>query len=120
MTKQSFEMKEKFSNLLLTFFSEFDVLVWNLKYPSPSYIGSEPLTFIKNAKKIKDFLVENFAETKLLTNLYNGLLMWGEIIPFLVITKSENIEDHTKKLKVLLKKFKTVYNIGKKIYDQKF
>ena len=75
MTKQSFEMKEKFSELLLTFLSEFNVLVWNLNYPFSSYIGSELLTFIENAEKIKKVLVQNFVETELLKNLYNSLVV---------------------------------------------
>ena len=67
-------MKEKFSNLLLTSLSKFNVLVWNFNYPFSSYIGSKLLAFIENTVKIKELLVENFVETRLLKIYITGYL----------------------------------------------
>ena len=53
--KQSQEMKEKFSDMLLTFLTQYNVLVWNYNYNFSSYLGSELLNFIDNAETIKVF-----------------------------------------------------------------
>lgn len=83
MMRQSQELQEQFSDLLLTFLSSYNVMVWNLNYNFSSYIGSELLNFIENVEKVKEFLVENFVETPLLEDLCNGLLLWKKLHHFL-------------------------------------
>ena len=85
--------KEKFSNMLLTFLTPYNVLVWNYNWEFKSYLGNELLNFIENVETIKEFLDTNFVETQLLKDLYNSLLIWKKITPFFTIT---TIDDTTK------------------------
>ena len=51
MSKQSTDIMKEFSDLLLQFWSDYNVLVWNLNKPFTSFIGSELLQFIRSIKK---------------------------------------------------------------------
>ena len=78
-------LKEKISDVLLTFWSQYDTLLWNINQPFNGFIGTELLLFNTNADKIVEFL-KNFKDTTILQNLCNGLLLWKKITPFLVIS----------------------------------
>ena len=80
--KQSEELKKEFSDMLLTFLTSYNVLVWNYNWTFSSYLGHELLNFIENAETIKDFLITNFVKTKLLEDLCSSLLIWKKINHF--------------------------------------
>ena len=63
------------------------------------YIGFELLTFIEDAEKSKNILVQLFLETELPKYLYNSQPVQAEITTFLIITKKK------------LNAFKEIYNI---------
>ena len=77
--KQSTEMMKKFSDLLLEFWTDCHVLCWNLEKAFTSFNGKELLIFIQSTQKIVDFLKENFQNTKTLSDLCEGLLLWEKI-----------------------------------------
>ena len=110
--KQSTELMQRFSNLLLNFWTDYHVLCWNLDKQFTSFIGSELLLFIKNTEMIVAFLKENFQDTKTLSNLCEGLLLWEEISPFLVITDIEDVDDYEKKLVSFTDNLKKFYKVG--------
>ena len=100
--KQSTDLVERFSNLLLELWNDYHVLCWNLEKKFTSFVGNELLCFIKNTPKIVEFLEENFQNTKTLSNLCKGLLLWAKISPFLVITEIEDVAMHEKSWKISL------------------
>ena len=117
--KQSTELMQRFSNLLLNFWTDYHVLCWNLDKQFTSFIGSELLLFIKNTEMIVAFLKENFQDTKTLSNLCEGLLLWEEISPFLVITDIEDVDDYEKKLASFTDNLKNSTKLEVKVFSQK-
>ena len=109
-------MKEKFSNMLLTFLTTYNVLIWNYNYPFASYLGSELLDFIENAETIKDFLTTNFVKSKLLEDLYNSLLVWKKITHFFIITTIDDVKKYEKRWKLLLKILKSFMKLEREYF----
>ena len=103
---------ERFSNLLLELWTDYHVLCWNLEKKFTSFVGNELLCFIKNTPKIVEFLEENFQNTKTLSNLCKGLLLWAKISPFLVITEIEDVAICEKLLEDCIVNVKEFYKIG--------
>ena len=110
--KQSTDLMERFSDLLLELWNDYHVLCWNLEKKFTSFVGNELLCFIKNTPKIVEFLEENFQNTKTLSNLCKGLLLWEKISPFLVITKIEDVAIYEKQLEDYIVNVKEFYKIG--------
>ena len=98
--------------MLLTFLTQYNVLVWNYNYNFSSFLGSELLNFIENAETIKEFLTTNFVETQLLKDLYNSLLVWKKITPFLVITMIDDTEKYNDEMTTFVANVKEFYEIG--------
>lgn len=94
MLSTTTEMMEAFSKVVCKFWSDWNVLVWNLNRPFTSFVGMELLAFIKNLTVIVEFLKGNFCETEALNDLCNGLLLWKDITPFLVIVHITNVESY--------------------------
>ena len=84
------EVSERFSDILSVFWSDYNVLLWNLNKKFQSLTGSELLAFVKNVSKIVIFLTKEFQPSEVLDDVCNGLLLWESITPFLVITKIDN------------------------------
>ena len=56
---------------------------------------------------IKEFLTTNFVKTKLLEDLYNSLLVWKKLTPFLIITTIDDVKNMKKRWILLLKMLKS-------------
>ena len=100
--KQSTDLMEHFSDLLLQLWSDHHVLCWNLEKKFTSFIGSELLCFIRNTPKIVEFPETNFQNTKTLSDLCDDLLLWAKNSPFLVITEIEDVAMCEKSWKISL------------------
>ena len=50
------DVNAKFSTLLLKFWSEYNVLIWNMNLPFTSFVGLELLNFVKNSDLVVSFL----------------------------------------------------------------
>ena len=85
------------ATILSTFWSNHNVLVWNLNKNFQSFVGTELLAFITNIPIILHFLKSNFHSTTTLKDLCNGLQLWQKITPFLVISTIENDKEYQKK-----------------------
>ena len=101
MSTQTPEILREFSILLLTFWNDYKVLIWNLNKPFQAFVGAELLSFITNSPKIILFLKNKFEETDILKDLCDGLELWQKITPFLVITTIKNIDKYDKLKKLL-------------------
>ena len=55
MSTQTIEIMIEFSRLLLTFWNDYKVLIWNLNKPFQAFVGGELLLFINNTDKIISF-----------------------------------------------------------------
>ena len=106
------ELMEMFSCLIHTFWSEFNVLIWNMDRPFTSFLGTELLQFIRNSQLIIDFLKKHFSETETLQDLCDGLELWNKISPFLVIGKIDNVETYQEKLDEFNENLKAFYDVG--------
>ena len=113
MMKQTTDIMSTFSDLLLTFWSEYNVLIWNINKPFASMTGSKLLSFIEHTPQIIDFLTSNFVATDTLNNLCDSLQLWTEITPFLVITTIDDKDDYNKKLAKFEKDVKHFYSLGR-------
>ena len=87
-----------FSDLLLTFMTEYNVLLWNMKKPFSKLKGNELLSFINGTEVIVKWLRSKYANTDELKNLCDALELWEKISRFLVITLIDNVDDYKKKL----------------------
>ena len=112
MLQQPTELIVKFGELLLTFWRNHCVLVWNTNRPFSSFIGKELLAFINNTINIVDYLKENFIETIVLNDLCNSLIEWEHISPFLLKTSIENVTVYKQELKDFINHLKLFYEIG--------
>ena len=117
--KQSEELKKEFSDMLLTFLTSYNVLVWNYNWEFSSYLGHELLNFIENAKTIKKFLNTNFVKTQLLKDLYNSLLIWKKITPFFTITTIDDTTKYEQDMNNFVENVKKFYDIGKRSFMTK-
>ena len=81
--------------------------------PFTSFIGRELLNFIKNSDIVVSFLKLNFMETDSLLKLCNGLTLWKNISPFLIIDVIENVESYEQKLKNFRENLKKFYEVGR-------
>ena len=106
------ELVEKFSDVLSNFWSEYNMLLWNLNKNFQRLVGSEILCFIKNTKLITEFLKEEYEASEVLDDLCNGLLLWEKITPFLLITKIDDVEEYKLKLNAFENNLKEFYEIG--------
>ena len=70
------------------------------------------MSFIQNTQNIVDFLKENFQNTKTLSDLCEGLLLWVKISPFLVTTEIQDIPAHEKKLESFINNLKQFHRVG--------
>ena len=114
MMKTTPYIMKQFSSLISNkkFWSDHNVLIWNMNRPFTSFIGSELLKFIKNSPVIISFLKENFCATPSLKDLCDGLQVWSEITPFLVIVDIEDVQDYEKELQKFTANLKLFYAIG--------
>lgn len=103
------DLMEMFSNLLRTFWSEYNVLVWNMNQPFSCFIGMELLAFINNSDILVSFLKSNFCETDTLKDLCDELMVWKDISPFLVITEITNVDIYQQKLQQFNENLATFY-----------
>ena len=74
------------------------------------------MLFIRYRKNIVQFLRDKFVSTPTLEALCNGLITWGKITSFLVITTIENKEEHERKVLVFEKNIKAFYAAGAKTF----
>ena len=112
MIMQSTEILFEFSNLMLTFWNDYNVLVWNLNKKFTSFVGAELLLFITNTEKIITFIECKFCKTNTRDDLCNGLRLWYQITPFLVITTIKDVEKYETTRKQFLLDLKQFYTIG--------
>ena len=63
MSTQTTEIMIEFSRLLLIFWNDYKVLIWNLNKPFQAFVGAELLLFITNSPKIVTFLESIFEDT---------------------------------------------------------
>ena len=110
------ELVEKFSDVLSNFWSEYNMLLWNLNKNFQRLVGSEILCFIKNTKLITEFLKEEYEASEVLDDLCNGLLLWEKITPFLLITKIDDVEEYKLKLNAFKNNLKEFYEIGGRLF----
>lgn len=110
------EMMETFSSVLLKFWTMFNVLAWNMNWPFTSFLGVELLHFIHNTDIIMSFLKDNFCDTDTLHDLCDGLLLWKDISPFLVIVHIDNVLIYNDKLQSFVACLKRFYEIGKRSF----
>ena len=88
---------------MLTFWNDYNVLVWNLNKKFTLFVGAELLLFINNTEKIINFIECKFCKTNTRDDLCNGLRLWSKISPFLVITTIKDVEEYkTKRIQFLL------------------
>ena len=102
----------EFSRLLLTFWNDYKVLIWNLNKTFQAFVGAELLLFITNSPKIVTFLKATFEDTDTLKDLCDGLELWQKITPFLVITSIKNIDEYNELKKKFVSNLKKFYTIG--------
>ena len=108
------EVSERFSDILSVFWSDYNVLLWNLNKKFQSLTGSELLAFIQNIPKIVTFLKKTFLPGAVLDDLCNGLLLWQSITPFLIITKIDN--NYAQKLDEFERNLKSFYDVGSRSF----
>ena len=108
------EVSERFSDILSTFWSDYNVLLWNLNKKFQSLTRSELPAFIQNVSKIVTFLKKEFQPSAVLDDVCNGLLLWQSITPFLVITKIDN--NYAQKLDEFESNLKKFYDIGSRSF----
>ena len=114
MLQQTVELIQDLSEeVLLLFWSEYNILVWILNKSFQSLIRSELLQFIKHIPQIVNFLKDKFHTTESLQYLRDGLLLFLKITPFLVITTIDNVEEYKKKMLEFNTNIKLFYNAGK-------
>ena len=111
--KQSIETIEEFDNILSTFWTEYNVLVWNINKSFQSFVGSELLEFITHIDVIVNFLKLKFVETNTLKCLCEGLLLWQKITPFLVQTTVEDKDKYKNDLMKFKEHLELFYEQGK-------
>ena len=92
-------MIDDFSELLSNFWSDYNVLLWNMDKPFSKLKGPELLKFITNTEKIVSFFEANFETTEILSDLCKSLNLWEKITPFMMITTIEDVDSYEKKLK---------------------
>ena len=108
------ELVERFSDVLSTFWSEYNVLLWNLNKGFQQMVGSgsEILLFIRNNGVIVSFLRKEYQQSRVLDDLCDGLTLWQQVTPFLVITAIDDVEKYKLKLKEFEKRVAKLYDIG--------
>ena len=74
---------------------------------------------IKTLKKIVSPLKENVQNTKMLSDLCEGLLLWEKISPFLVTTKIEDVAICEKQLEDCIVNVKNSTRLEFKVFSQK-
>ena len=119
LTKTTTDLREEFSMVLRNFWSDYNVLIWNMGRPFTSFVGSELLDFIKNTDLVVSFLKENYAETETLHDLCNALLVWTKITPFLVIVQIEDVNIYQEKLNSFKTNLTRFYEIGRRSFLNK-
>ena len=106
------ELVERFSDVLNEFWSDYNVLLWNLGKSFQKLVGGEILLFIKNTNRITTFLKSEYQQSEVLSDLCNSLILWEKITPFLLITKVENVEEYKVKLEEFEGNLQKLYEIG--------
>ena len=106
------ELMQLFSNVLLEFWSEYNVLLWSMNESFSQLKGPELLCFIKNSSKIIQFLQNNFERTNAVIDLCEMLKLWEEITPFLLITTIDEKEKYHDELKKWCGKLDSFYKVG--------
>ena len=81
-----------------------------------SFKGDELLDFIRNTKQITDFKKKSFVETPNLKSVCEGLTLWEEITPFLVITTIKDVPKYMVELEKWVDKLKRFYEVGEKTF----
>ena len=103
---------ERFSDVLSTFWAEYNVLLWNLNKDFQLMVGSEILLFIRNIGAIVSFLRKEYQQSRVLDDLCDGLTLWQQVTPFLVITAIDDVEKVKRKLHEFEKRVAKLYDIG--------
>ena len=99
MLKASPGLYSEFSTVLESFWTDYNVLLWNMNKPFQKLKGNELLLFIRNTKKIVDWLKSKFVLSEHLNNLCRALILWSKITPFMVKTTIDDIEVYKNELK---------------------
>ena len=117
LMKQTIILIQEFSETILSsFWTDYNVLVWNLNKPFASFIGSKLLIFIENTKKIVGFLQDRFVNTSILKALCDALLIWETITPFLVISTIDDEQKYKREMSEFLNNVKSFYAAGSKTF----
>lgn len=119
MMKTTPDLMKRFSELIHKFWSDHNVMIWNMNRPFTSFIGLELLQFIKNSDVIIAFLKEHFCETQILKDLCDGLQVWNELTPFLVIVDIDDVQCYENELQTFTANLKLFYDIGKRSFMTK-
>ena len=114
--KQSHEMIQQFSKLMLSFWGDFHVSVWRLNKKNSSFNGNEILLFIRNIPKILLFLKEKFRSDPDINAICDGLSAWAEVTQFLNIVEYESVEHFESSIKKYEEDVKIFYAAGKTSY----
>lgn len=116
LLKSPTEIQNNYTQLLRNFWNEYNIFIWTMNRPFTSFIGRELLNFIRNSDSVASFLKLNFFETDTLLDLCNGIIIWKNISPFLVIDVITNVETYEQKLETFKENFKKFYEIGKRSF----
>ena len=78
------ELIESFSQVLQSFWSSYNVLLWIMNKSFAILKGNELLEFIPNSSRINSWLKMNFEETDSLNNICSYLQLWEKITKFMI------------------------------------
>ena len=117
MRIQSFALQDCFHDVLKKFWTNYELLVWRLNKPFTSFVGAQLLQFIENIPAIITMMEVSFeVNNEHIRDICEGLQLWLDITPFLVIT----IIDDKAKYKSDLEKFESnlqkFYIVGAKTF----
>ena len=112
INKQSHELIQDFSQVLLTFWGTYHVSVWRLNKQFTSFTGNEFKLFIANIPKIVAFLRERLDKHDSLDNLCNALSLWPRILTFVNKVSYENDVAFEDAYAVFLCDVKAFYSCG--------
>ena len=107
------DLIEEFNAIISDIWSTYNVLLFNMNKTFQAFQGEELLLFIKTIPKITKWLNKSFVETPNLKGICDGLTLWEQITPFLVITCIDNVTTYRHELDVWVDKLKKFYEVGK-------
>ena len=114
--KQSHETIQKFSVVLLKFWGEYHVSVWRLNKTFSSFNGNEIMAFIRNIKKVVEFMRGNFGSEPEVDAICEGLLAFSEITTFLNIVTYNSEAHYNMTISKFENDVKKFYTVGRSTY----